>query len=193
MASTACSEACLAVYLHAKSFSVPSALAAHVTAPLSSGHAARPGRRSQLGYFLFGSVARLLGYFQNGHRQLGMKRTTTSSLVAFHPFQPGRNKFRRALTSCCVSGAPIDLDQRRRAVAVPEKPPAPSFPPMPTEDCQANKRCTAFRRVSRTNDYTAPHNTQGERLETKTLIVTSCCQGCCDRPQPKLSGQKSPR
>ena len=30
--------------------------------------------------------------------QLGMKRTTTSSLVPFQPFQPGRNKFRHDLT-----------------------------------------------------------------------------------------------
>ena len=33
MASTACSEACLAVYLHAKSFSVSRALAVDVTVP----------------------------------------------------------------------------------------------------------------------------------------------------------------
>ena len=60
MARTACSEACLAVYLHENSFwSVSRALAAHVTAPLSSGRAARSRRESQLGYFLFGSVARL--------------------------------------------------------------------------------------------------------------------------------------
>ena len=37
------------------------ALTAHVTAPLSSGRAARSRRKSQLGYFLFGSVARLPG------------------------------------------------------------------------------------------------------------------------------------
>ena len=56
MARTACSEACLAVYLHEKSLSVSRALAAHVTAPLSS---ARSRRKSQLDYFLFGLVARL--------------------------------------------------------------------------------------------------------------------------------------
>ena len=61
MASTACSEACLAVYLHANSFSVSRALAAHVMAPLSSGRAARSRGKIQLGYFLFGSVARLPG------------------------------------------------------------------------------------------------------------------------------------
>ena len=61
MANTACSEACLALYLHEKSFSVSRALAAHVTAPLSWGRAARSRRKSQLGYFLFGSVARLPG------------------------------------------------------------------------------------------------------------------------------------
>ena len=54
-------EACLAVYLHAKSFSVSRALAAHVTALLSRGRAARSRRKSQLGYFLFKSVARLSG------------------------------------------------------------------------------------------------------------------------------------
>ena len=61
MARTVCSEACLAAYLHENSFSVSRALAAHVTAPLPSGRAARSRRKSQLGYFLFGSVARLPG------------------------------------------------------------------------------------------------------------------------------------
>ena len=61
MASTACSEAFLAVYLHAESFSVSRALAANLTAPLSSGRAARSSRKRQLGYFLFGSVAWLPG------------------------------------------------------------------------------------------------------------------------------------
>ena len=61
MASTACSEACLGLYLREKSFCVSRALAAHVTAPLSSGRAARSRRKSQLGGFLFGSVARLPG------------------------------------------------------------------------------------------------------------------------------------
>ena len=59
----------------------------------------RSRRKSQLGYFLFGSVARLPG-IQNGHKQLGMDRTTTSSLVPFQPFQPGRNKLRHA-PDCC--------------------------------------------------------------------------------------------
>ena len=34
---------------------------------------------------------------QYGHKQLGMERTTTNSLVSFQPFQPGRNKLRHAL------------------------------------------------------------------------------------------------
>ena len=59
MASTACFEACLAQYLHEKQLSI--ALVAHVTAPLSSGRASRFRRKSQLGYFLFESVARLPG------------------------------------------------------------------------------------------------------------------------------------
>ena len=79
-----------------KSFSVSRALAADLTAPLSSGRAARSRRKSQLGYFLFGSVARLPGN-QNGHKQLEMELTTTSNLVPFQPFQPGRNKLRHAL------------------------------------------------------------------------------------------------
>ena len=90
MTSTACSEACLALYLHGKPFSAPRALAAHVTAPLSSGRAARSRRKSQLLFFPFGSVARLRG-IPNGHKQIGMARTTCS-LVSFQPFQPGRNK-----------------------------------------------------------------------------------------------------
>ena len=61
MASTACSEACLALYLREKPFSVSRALVDHVTAPLSSGRAARSRRKSQLGYFLFGSVGVLPG------------------------------------------------------------------------------------------------------------------------------------
>ena len=61
MASTACSGACLALYLHEKLFSVSRALAVHVAAPLSSGRAARSRRKSQLSYFLFGSVAGLPG------------------------------------------------------------------------------------------------------------------------------------
>ena len=52
--------------------------------------------KSQLVYFLFGSVARVPGN-QYGHKQLGMERTTTSSLVPFQLFQPGRNKLRHAL------------------------------------------------------------------------------------------------
>ena len=54
-------EACVAVYLHANSFSVSRALAAHVMALLSRGRAARSRSKSQLGYFLFKSVARLPG------------------------------------------------------------------------------------------------------------------------------------
>ena len=40
---------------------------------------------------------RLLGCLkiQNGHKQLRMERTTTSSLVPFQPFQPGRNNLRQ--------------------------------------------------------------------------------------------------
>ena len=63
---------------------VSRALAAHVTAPLSSGRAARSRRKSQPGYFLFGSVGRLPG--NSKWTQLGMERTTTSSLVSFQPF-----------------------------------------------------------------------------------------------------------
>ena len=101
MTSTTCSEAFLAPYLHAKSFSVSRALADHVTAPLSYSRAARSRRKSQLGYFLFGSAARLPG-IQNGRKQLGMERTTTNCLVLFEPFQPGRNKLRHALSKFCV-------------------------------------------------------------------------------------------
>ena len=61
MARTTCSEACLAVCLHENSYSVSRALAVHVAAPLSSGRAARSRRKSQLSYFLFGSVAGLPG------------------------------------------------------------------------------------------------------------------------------------
>ena len=99
MARTACSEACLAIFLHEKSFSASRALTAHVAAPLSSGRAARSSRKSQLVIFCSG---RLLGCLeiQYGHQHLGMERTTTSSLVTFQPFQPGRNTSRHALRVC---------------------------------------------------------------------------------------------
>ena len=61
---------------------------------------------------------------------------------------------RRPMTSCCVSGAPNDLEQKHREVAVPE-------------DCRAKNRRTAFRRVLSTNEYTASHNTQDESLESR--------------------------
>ena len=77
MARTACSEACLAVYLRENLFSVSRAIAAHVTALLSSGRAARSRRKSQLAYFMFGSVAQLPG-------------NSVWSFVPFQPFQPGR-------------------------------------------------------------------------------------------------------
>ena len=66
MASTACSEACLAVCLHEKSFLVLGALAAHVTAPLSSGRALR-GPTAKVSWVIFCS-GRSLGCLeiQNG-------------------------------------------------------------------------------------------------------------------------------
>ena len=55
------------------------------------------GPAAKVSWLIFCS-GRLFGCLenQNGHKQLGMERTTTSSLVPFQPFQPGRNKFRRA-------------------------------------------------------------------------------------------------
>ena len=76
MASAACPEDWLALYWHAKSFSLSRALAAHVTATR---------RKSRLGYLLFGSVARFPGIL-NGHKRLGLERTAASSLVPFQPF-----------------------------------------------------------------------------------------------------------
>ena len=83
-------------YWDAKSFSVSRALAAHVTAPLSSGRAARSRRKSQLSYFLFGSVARLPGNSEWTQNSLEWNERPTSSLAPFQPFQPGRNKSRHA-------------------------------------------------------------------------------------------------
>ena len=97
MARTACSEACLAVYLHENSLSVSRALPAHVAAPLSTGRAARS--RPKVSWDIFWS-GRLLGCLEiyYGHKQLGMERTTTNSLVPFQPFQPGRMKLRNTLS-----------------------------------------------------------------------------------------------
>ena len=102
MARTACSEVCLAVYLHEKSFSVPRALDAHAMAPCL--RVEQRGPAAKVSWVIFCS-GRLLGCceIQDGHKQLGMERTATSSLVPFQPFQPGRNKLRHVLslvTSC---------------------------------------------------------------------------------------------
>ena len=95
MARTVCSEAWLAVYLRENSLSVSRALAAHVTAPL--GRAARS--RPKVSWDIFCS-GRLLGCLEiyYGHKELGMERTTTNSLVLFQPFQPGRMKLRNTLS-----------------------------------------------------------------------------------------------
>ena len=58
------------------------------------------GPAAKVGWVHFCS-GRLLGCLeiQYGHKQLGMERTTTNSLVPFQPFQPGRNKSRHALST----------------------------------------------------------------------------------------------
>ena len=84
-------------YICMQIHSVSKALAAHVTAPLSSGRAARSGRKSQLRYFLFGSVARLPG--NSVWTQTAWNGTTTNSLLPFQPFQPGRMKLRHILSA----------------------------------------------------------------------------------------------
>ena len=79
--------------------------------------------------------------------------TTAHNRTSACPFSPDH-----PMTSCGVSGAPNDLEQRRRVVAVPEKPPAASIQPVTNENCRANNRSVAFRRVFGTKEYTAPHN-----------------------------------
>ena len=79
-----------------QSHSLSRALATHVTARLSSGRAARSSRKSQLVIFCSGRLL-CCPDIQYGHKQLGMARTATSSLVPFQPFQPGRNNLRHAL------------------------------------------------------------------------------------------------
>ena len=81
------------------------ALAAHVTAPLSSGRAARSHRKVSWVIFCSGRLPGCLE-IQYGHKQIGMERTATSSLVPFQPFQPGRNKLRHALSSRKPSNRP---------------------------------------------------------------------------------------
>ena len=56
------------------------------------------GPAAKVSWVIFCS-GRLLGSLetQNGHKQLEMERTATSSLVPFRSFQPGRNKLRHAL------------------------------------------------------------------------------------------------
>ena len=80
MASTACSEAFLALCLHAKSFSVSRALAAHVTASLCQGRAARFRRKSQLGYF----VGRLLGCPELQMDTNSLEWNERPRIVSFH-------------------------------------------------------------------------------------------------------------
>ena len=98
MASTACSEVCLAVYLHAKSLSVSRALAAHVTRR----RVELRGPAAKVSWVIFCS-GRLLDCqeIQNGHKQHGIERTATSSLVPFQPFQSGRNKLSHVLIRPC--------------------------------------------------------------------------------------------
>ena len=56
------------------------------------------GPGAKVSWVIFCS-GRLLGCLeiQNGHKRLGIERTTTSSLAPFQPFQPGPNKSRHAL------------------------------------------------------------------------------------------------
>ena len=61
MASTAGSEACLAVYFHTNSFSVSRALAARVTAPRLRVELRGPAAKVSWVTFMFGSDARLPG------------------------------------------------------------------------------------------------------------------------------------
>ena len=81
MASTACSEAWLALYLHAKSFSVSKALAAHVTAPLSS--CAVPPQ-SQLGYFDIFDSGWLLGCLEFKMDTNSLEWNERPRVVSFH-------------------------------------------------------------------------------------------------------------
>ena len=75
-------------YICMKGPSVSRAFAAHVTAPLSSGRAARSRRKIQLGYLLFGSVVRLPG----NPEWTQTAWSGTNVLVPFQSFEPGRNK-----------------------------------------------------------------------------------------------------
>ena len=65
----------------------------------------RPAAKFRWAIFCSG---RLLGCLeiQHGHKQLGMERTTTSNLIPFQPFQPGRNKLRHAVSRRCGSSKP---------------------------------------------------------------------------------------
>lgn len=72
-------------------------------------------------------------------------RTAASSSSPEHP-----------LTSCRVCGAPIDHDQRHRAVAERDKAPTATFKPVTNKDSHRNNGRILFPRVSNTNDYAAP-------------------------------------
>ena len=98
MANTASSEACLALYLYAKSFSVSRALTAHVMAPLSYRVVLRsPAAKVSWVISCSGRFARLLG-IKNGHKQLGMKRTNHESSRSIPTLPTGRNKLSHALS-----------------------------------------------------------------------------------------------
>ena len=67
------------------------ALAAHVTEPRLRVELRGPAAKVSWVTFCSGRMLACLE-IQNGHKRLGMERTTTSSLVRFQPFQP-RSKY----------------------------------------------------------------------------------------------------
>ena len=71
------------------------------------------------------------------------------------------------ITSCRVCGAPNDLGQKGRSVAAPKKAPPASSQPVTTRTVGPKTDAPRFRRVSSTNEYTAPHNTHAESLESR--------------------------
>ena len=112
MARTACSEACLAAWkfiLCVKSTRCP-----RDGTPVFGSSCAVPPQKS-VGLFSVRvgcSVA-----WNPKWTQLGMERTTTSSLVPFQPLQPGRNQLRHTPSGLSSNLHPINLASTTRCPA----------------------------------------------------------------------------
>ena len=110
MASTACSEACLAVCLHVRFLCVKkSTRCPRDGTPVFGSSCAVPPQKS-VGLFSFRVGCSVAWKFRMDTNSMEWnERPRVRSLVPFQPFQPGRNKLRHALISWVDWGPSINL------------------------------------------------------------------------------------